>query len=139
MSPFHEMQWYVTYIRIKDLSIISGTLNGCQVNESAIKDIRGERKMEDIMVVLYVMMSPLASTGFCFILHVILKRCWRTTLDMVVWISNVVATLNWNVICVFWQVGWQEAMTVFATMLVNKMGCRKWIKVECIREYWFCF
>lgn len=61
-------------IRTKDLSIMSGTLNGCHVNESAIKDVRGERKMEDIMVVLCVMMSPLASTGFCFVLQVILKR-----------------------------------------------------------------
>jgi hypothetical protein len=64
----------VTDIRIKDLSIMSGTLNGCYVNESAIKDVRGERKMEDILVVLCRMMSPLASIGFCFILQVILKR-----------------------------------------------------------------
>lgn len=39
----------------------------------------------------------------------------------------------------FWQVGWQEAMKVLATTWANKMGCRRWIGVEYIREYWFCF
>ncbi len=65
----------MTNIRIKNLSIKGVTLNGCHVNETAIKDVSGERKMEDGMVVLCVMMSPLTSIGFCFVLHVIL-RMW---------------------------------------------------------------
>jgi hypothetical protein len=55
-------------IGIKDLSITTITLNGCQVNESAINDVKGKRKIEDDMVVLCAMMSPLTSTRFCYIL-----------------------------------------------------------------------
>ncbi len=64
----------MTDIRTKDLSIIGVTLNECHVNESAIKDVSGERKMEDGIVVLCVMISPLTNIGFCFVLHVILRR-----------------------------------------------------------------
>jgi hypothetical protein len=62
------MKGRVIDIRTKDLSIMGVTLNGCQVNESAIKDVSGERKMEHGMVVLCAIMSPLARIVFFFVL-----------------------------------------------------------------------
>jgi hypothetical protein len=62
------MKGRVIDIRTKDLSIMGVTLNGCQVNESVIKDVSGERKMEHGMVVLCAIMSPLASIVFFFVL-----------------------------------------------------------------------
>jgi hypothetical protein len=38
---------------MKDLSIRVVTLYGCQINENVMKDVSGEMKMEDGMVVLY--------------------------------------------------------------------------------------
>jgi hypothetical protein len=69
------MKGHVINIKTKELSITSVTLNGCQVNESAIKDVSGERKMEHGIMVLCAIMSPLANIVFIFVLQVILKRC----------------------------------------------------------------
>jgi uncharacterized membrane protein YadS len=62
------MKGHVIDIRTKDLLIIGVTLNGCQVNESSVKDVNGERKLKHIMVVLCAIMSRLANIVFFFVL-----------------------------------------------------------------------
>jgi hypothetical protein len=63
------------------------------------------------------------------------RGCWTWWHDyqllMLLWIGMLF-------LC-FWQVGWQEILKVLTKSWVNKMGCKRWTRAECIGEYLFCF
>jgi len=105
------------------------TLNGCQVNESAIKDVSGERKMEW----WFDVQSWVLWQALCFLCFFWFCRWFWEGADggglWTWWHDYQVLMLLWIVVSFvcFWQVGWQERFWLWC-------GWIKWVAEDGLEQ-----